>query len=326
MTTSAGTGDANLTVSGGATLTFTTANWNTNQTVTLAAAQDADTTDGTRAFTVAAAGIPSVTVTATEQDDDVTVGAKVDNPYSGASGYVNPDWQAQVNAEANTRTGALANQMRNIASTPTAVWMDRIGAITAGRGLAGHLDAAVAQDAANGAAPVVVTLIIYDLPNRDCAALASNGELLIANGGMTRYQNEYITPIREILAGGVREPAAGPHHRGGLAAKPRHQPQHTEVRRGEPGRRLRGRRPVRGEPTAHVVQLLPVPGHRTLRLARLAEQLRRDPADHGPHAEHRSGRPRLRQDSRLHHELGQLHPDRGDCSCPTRNFRWVADS
>ena len=46
----------------------------------------------------------------------------------------------------------------------------------------------------------MVTLVIYDLPNRDCAALASNGELLIASGGMTRYQNEYITPIREILA------------------------------------------------------------------------------------------------------------------------------
>ncbi len=199
VTTTAGTGDANLTVSGGASLTFTTGNWNANQTVTLAAAQDTDTINGSRSFTVASSGIPSVTVTATEGDDDVPPGQKAENPYAGATGYINPDWQAQVNAEANTRTGALANQMRNVANTPTAVWMDRIGAITAGRGLAGHLDAALAQDAANGAQPVVVTLVIYDLPNRDCAALASNGELLIANGGMTRYQNEYITPIREIL-------------------------------------------------------------------------------------------------------------------------------
>ena len=200
VTTTAGTGDANLTISAGANLTFTTANWQTPQTVTLAAAQDTDTTNGSRAFTVAATGIPSVTVTATEQDDDVPVGTKVENPYSGATGYVNPDWQAQVNAEANTRTGALANQMRNIASTPTAVWMDRNAAITAGRGLQGHLDAAVQQDAANGAQPVVITVIIYDLPNRDCAALASNGELLINNGGMARYQTEYINPIRNILS------------------------------------------------------------------------------------------------------------------------------
>jgi cellulose 1,4-beta-cellobiosidase len=139
-------------------------------------------------------------VTATEADDDVPVGQKVENPYSGATGYVNPDWRDQVLAEADTRSGALANQMRNIANTSTAVWMDRIGAITAGRGLAGHLNAAVAQDAANGAAPVVITVVIYDLPNRDCAALASNGELLIAQNGMARYQTEYITPIKNILS------------------------------------------------------------------------------------------------------------------------------
>jgi cellulose 1,4-beta-cellobiosidase len=200
VTTTAGSGDTNLTVSAGGSLTFTTANWNTDQTVTLAAAQDADTTNGSRAFTVASAGIPSVTVTATEADDDVPVGQKAENPYANATGYVNPDWRDQVLAEANTRTGALANQMRNIANTSTAVWMDRIGAITAGRGLAGHLDAAVAQDAANGAQPVVITIVIYDLPNRDCAALASNGELLIAEGGMARYQNDYITPIRQIMS------------------------------------------------------------------------------------------------------------------------------
>jgi cellulose 1,4-beta-cellobiosidase len=130
----------------------------------------------------------------------VPAGQKVDNPYAGATGYVNPDWRDAVLTEAAAHTGALANQMRNIANTPTAVWLDRIGAITAGRGLVGHLDEALAQDAANGAQPVVITIVIYDLPNRDCAALASNGELLIANGGMTRYQNEYITPIKNILS------------------------------------------------------------------------------------------------------------------------------
>jgi cellulose 1,4-beta-cellobiosidase len=200
VTTTAGSGDTSLTVSSGASLTFTTANWNTNQTVTLAAAEDSDQTNGSRTFTVASTGIPSVTVTATEVDNDGTVNGKVDNPYSGATGYINPDWHDQVIAEANTRTGALANQMRNIANTSTAVWMDRIAAITTGRGLAGHLDAAVQQDAANGAQPVVITIVIYDLPNRDCAALASNGELLIAQDGLTRYKTEYIDPIRAIMA------------------------------------------------------------------------------------------------------------------------------
>jgi cellulose 1,4-beta-cellobiosidase len=73
--------------------------------------------------------------------------------------------------------------------------MDRIGAITQSPGgLREHLDNAVSQGAN------MFMFIVYDLPNRDCAALASNGELLIAQNGMARYQAEYIDPIVEILA------------------------------------------------------------------------------------------------------------------------------
>jgi len=200
VTSTAGSGDSDLTISSGATLTFTSSNWQTPQAVTLAAAQDSDTTNGSRTITVASSGLPSVTVTATEIDDDVPAGQKVDNPYAGADGYINPEWRDRVLAEANNHSGALANQMRNIANTSTAVWLDRIGAITDGLGLEGHLDEAVAQDAANGSRPLVITVVIYDLPNRDCAALASNGELLIAENGLARYQAEYIDVIRSIMA------------------------------------------------------------------------------------------------------------------------------
>ena len=41
--------------------------------------------------------------------------------------------------------------------------------------------------------------MIYDLPDRDCAALASNGELSIANNGLSYYENDYINPIAQIL-------------------------------------------------------------------------------------------------------------------------------
>jgi cellulose 1,4-beta-cellobiosidase len=36
----------------------------------------------------------------------------------------------------------------------------------------------------------ILGLVIYDLPGRDCAAKASNGEL--ASGQLSRYQTEYI--------------------------------------------------------------------------------------------------------------------------------------
>jgi cellulose 1,4-beta-cellobiosidase len=196
VTSAAGSGDADLTVSGGGSLTFTSANWNTAQTVTLAAAQDSDTANGTRTFTVASTGLTSKSVTATEADDDGIVNppGHVENPYAGATGYVNPEWKAKAAAE----PGGSA-----VANTATAVWLDRIAAIAGSSsvmGLQAHLDAAVAQDAANGSAPVVVEFVIYDLPNRDCSALASNGELLIAQNGMNRYKTEYIDPIAAIMA------------------------------------------------------------------------------------------------------------------------------
>ncbi len=127
---------------------------------------------------------------------------KVDNPFAGATGYVNPLWQNQVNQLATSTGGTLGAQMRVVGQSSTAVWMDRIAAIDPPNnapGLVEHLDGAVAQDNANGTAPVAIQIVVYDLPNRDCAALASNGELLIAQNGLARYRSEYIDPIRSIL-------------------------------------------------------------------------------------------------------------------------------
>ncbi len=141
----------------------------------------------------------------------------VANPYVGAMVYASPDYTTEVATAVATETAgsALANQMTVVGKTPTFVWLDRIAAIAGGSvnsgrlGLQGHINAAVAQ--ANGA-EIVVQLVIYDLPDRDCAALASNGELSIAGGdtprgyttaltgtGIQEYENDYITPIYNIL-------------------------------------------------------------------------------------------------------------------------------
>jgi cellulose 1,4-beta-cellobiosidase len=128
---------------------------------------------------------------------------KVDNPFAGATGYVNALWQSQVNQYADQTGGTLGAQMRVVGQSATAVWMDRIAAIDPpdnAPGLVEHLDAALFEDGNNGAAPIAIQIVIYDLPNRDCAALASNGELLIAQDGLARYETEYIDPIRSILA------------------------------------------------------------------------------------------------------------------------------
>jgi cellulose 1,4-beta-cellobiosidase len=142
----------------------------------------------------------------------------VTNPYVGATVYASPDYTTEVGTAiaAEPVGSALASQMSQVGKTPTFVWLDRIAAIAGGSvnsgrlGLQGHINAAVTQ--ANGG-NIVVQLVIYDLPDRDCAALASNGELSIAGGdtprgyttpltgtGIEEYENDYITPIYNILA------------------------------------------------------------------------------------------------------------------------------
>jgi tetratricopeptide (TPR) repeat protein/phospholipid N-methyltransferase len=64
-------GDSDISVSGGSTsLNFTPSNWNTYQTVTLAAAEDTDTTNGQATIRISATGIGDKYITATEVDND----------------------------------------------------------------------------------------------------------------------------------------------------------------------------------------------------------------------------------------------------------------
>jgi cellulose 1,4-beta-cellobiosidase len=117
-------------------------------------------------------------------------GNRVDNPYVG-KGYVNPEWRAKANAEPGGS---------RVSNTPTAVWLDRIAAIegtdssssNGSMGLRDHLDAALAQGAS------YAQFVIYNLPGRDCAALASNGEL--GPTEIDRYKSAYIDPIAAIQA------------------------------------------------------------------------------------------------------------------------------
>ncbi|QEY18833.1 cellobiohydrolase [Cellvibrio sp. KY-GH-1] len=112
----------------------------------------------------------------------------MDNPFVDARWYVDPIWSAKAQAE----TGGS-----KVSGYNTAVWMDRIGAIepTDGSwGLRDHLDAALAQNAN------VIQVVVYDLPNRDCKALASNGELKQGVEGSTRYRTEYVDKLVSIFS------------------------------------------------------------------------------------------------------------------------------
>src|SRR3990172_1685963 len=127
------------------------------------------------------------------------------NPFAGASFYVNPQWASDVRGAAQAvaaQEPELSAAIQRVASQPSAFWLDRIAAIdgtSTSLGLAGHLDEALTQQASDGGGPMVVAMIVYDLPDRDCAAFASNGELHTNQDGLARYEAEYIDRIVRVI-------------------------------------------------------------------------------------------------------------------------------
>ena len=111
------------------------------------------------------------------------------NPFTDAIFYVDPDYVAKVEATA-TANPAQAARLRKAEAFPTAVWLDSTAnAPRASR----HLDAALAQQRQSGRA-VVSVFVLYDIPGRDCAAVASSGELDLQSG-MEHYARDFIDVV-----------------------------------------------------------------------------------------------------------------------------------
>jgi cellulose 1,4-beta-cellobiosidase len=109
------------------------------------------------------------------------------NPFAGASFYVSPEWTAQVeSAAAASADPQKAALVRSLAQQPVALWVDSIDA--AKNAVPRWLD---------GARGKLAVLVLYDLPNRDCAAQASAGELGPQDGA--RYRAEVVDPLAAQL-------------------------------------------------------------------------------------------------------------------------------
>jgi cellulose 1,4-beta-cellobiosidase len=208
VTVAATSGNSGLSVSSGASITLGSGDWNLPQPVYIAA--DGSST-GATTFTVSAPGCTSVTVTGTETSaSSGSAASHVTNPYTSASWYVNPNYTAEADSSAASATGTLAAQMQYVGTQPTYLWLDHIGAIYGGTdnasgvggtdraSLQAQLQTALAGDTSG--TPELFPIVIYDLPDRDCAALASNGELSIADSGLSYYEHSYIDPIAQILS------------------------------------------------------------------------------------------------------------------------------
>jgi cellulose 1,4-beta-cellobiosidase len=107
------------------------------------------------------------------------------NPFQGASFYVGPEWRAELES-ASAAAPAKAASLRSLANQPVALWVNSIDA--AKNKVPRWLD---------GARGKLAVLVLYDLPNRDCSAAASAGEL--GPGDEGRYRSEVVDPLAAQL-------------------------------------------------------------------------------------------------------------------------------
>jgi cellulose 1,4-beta-cellobiosidase len=142
------------------------------------------------------------------------------NPFANSYFYLSPDIKTMMDYSLEQVQGDtdLEDRIKYIQRQPSAVWMDSIATIAgdpeAGRrSLEGHLDAAVKQQQYYAQldgeiSPMTIVIIVYNLPDRDCAAFASNGQLYEIGkpqdpnptlGGMEQYRNDYLRVITSAL-------------------------------------------------------------------------------------------------------------------------------
>jgi cellulose 1,4-beta-cellobiosidase len=135
------------------------------------------------------------------------------NPFDESSHdfFINPHYKAEI--QASSLTDSQKNVLSDISS---AYWIDNIAAIsTRENSFKDALDAAIEQKGKK----ITVVFIVYNLPNRDCKAAASNGEICCDGGtpdpntgdcsdaaysddctaGLNIYKNEYIDPIFNLI-------------------------------------------------------------------------------------------------------------------------------
>ncbi len=84
----------------------------------------------------------------------------------------------------------MAAKAASVANIPTFTWLDSVSKVP---DLGTYLSDASALQKSSGQKQLV-QIVVYDLPDRDCAAKASNGEFSIADGGEDKYY-DYIDQI-----------------------------------------------------------------------------------------------------------------------------------
>ncbi|CAI4212844.1 unnamed protein product [Parascedosporium putredinis] len=118
----------------------------------------------------------------------------VRQPLTGINMWANAYYSSEVHTLAiPSLTGTLAAKASAVAKVPSFMWLDTQSKVPLMETTLA--DIRKANQAGGNNAGIFV---VYDLPDRDCAAAASNGEFAIADGGVAKYK-AYIDSIRANL-------------------------------------------------------------------------------------------------------------------------------
>jgi cellulose 1,4-beta-cellobiosidase len=118
--------------------------------------------------------------------------AATGNPFAGKDFYANPYYSSEIHTLAMPSLPAsLKPAASAVAKVGSFVWMDTRAKIPL---METFLADIKAKNAAG--AKLMGTFVVYDLPERDCAALASNGELKIDEDGENKYKTGISTQER----------------------------------------------------------------------------------------------------------------------------------
>jgi cellulose 1,4-beta-cellobiosidase len=118
--------------------------------------------------------------------------AATGNPFAGKDFYANPYYSSEIHTLAMPSLPAsLKPAASAVAKVGSFVWMDTRAKIPL---METFLADIKAKNAAG--AKLMGTFVVYDLPERDCAALASNGELKIDEDGENKYKTGIFTQER----------------------------------------------------------------------------------------------------------------------------------
>nr|4I5U_A Chain A, Chimeric cel6A [Humicola insolens] len=117
------------------------------------------------------------------------------NPFEGVQLWANNYYRSEVHTLAipQITDPALRAAASAAAEVPSFLWLDTLDKTP----LMEQTLADIRTANKNGG-NYAGQFVVYDLPDRDCAALASNGEYSIADGGVAKYKN-YIDTIRQIV-------------------------------------------------------------------------------------------------------------------------------